>query len=71
MPDFSIGPCRLPGVEAAIIDFSRVNKLRERRGDRLIDGVLRSDILFARAAVLDSGAFTIYFRKGEQYPAGT
>jgi predicted aspartyl protease len=65
MPDFSIGPCRLPAVEAAMMDFSHVNKVRERRGDRLFDGVLGSDILVARAAVLDYGSLTLYLREAE------
>ena len=69
MSDFSIGPCRLPAVEAAMMDLSHVNKLRERRGDKLFDGVLGSDILVARAAVLDYGSLTLYLREAEA-PAG-
>jgi predicted aspartyl protease len=65
IPDFSIGPYRLPAVEAALMDFSHVNKIRERRGDRLFDGVLGSDILVARAAVLDYGSLTLYLRETE------
>jgi predicted aspartyl protease len=64
MPDFSIGPCRLPGVEAVVMDLSHVNKVRERRGDRPFDGALGSDILDARAAVLDYGDLTLYLREG-------
>jgi predicted aspartyl protease len=65
MPDFSIGPCRLPSVEAAVMDFSHVNKVRERRGDRPFDGVLGSDVLIARAAILDYGGLTLYLRDAE------
>jgi hypothetical protein len=65
MPDFSIGPCRLPEVEAVMMDLSHVNKVRERRGARPIDGLVGSDILAARAAVLDYGALTLYLREAE------
>lgn len=66
MPDFSIGPCRLPAVEAAMMDLSHVNKVRERRGDRPFDGALGSDILVARAAVLDYGGLTLYLRETDR-----
>jgi predicted aspartyl protease len=68
--DFCIGPCSLPAVEAMMIDFSHVNKLREKRGDRPVDGVLGSDILAARAAVLDYGNLALYLRDAEAV-AGT
>ena len=59
-----------PAVEAAMMDFSHVNKVRERRGDRLFDGVLGSDILVARAAVLDYGGLTLYLQEAEQNGSG-
>jgi predicted aspartyl protease len=65
MPDFSIGLCSMPGVEAAMMDLSHVNKVRERRGDRPIDGVVGSDILDARAAILDYDGLTLYLREAE------
>src|SRR5262249_31501786 len=43
MKAFCIGPCSLPAIEAVMIDFSHVNKVREKRGDRPVDGVLGSD----------------------------
>jgi len=63
MPDFSIGPCRLPAVEAMVIDLSHVNNARQRRGDRPFDGLLGSDLLVTRAAVLDYGGLTLYLRE--------
>jgi hypothetical protein len=65
MPDFSIGPCRLPAVEAVMVDCSHINKVRERRGDRPLDGGVGSNILAARAAVLDYGGLTLYLREAE------
>jgi hypothetical protein len=62
LQDFSIGPCSLPAVEAVVTDFSHVNTAREELGDRTLDGVLGSDILVARAAVLDYGALTLYLQ---------
>jgi predicted aspartyl protease len=62
---FCIGPCSLPAIEAIMIDFSHVNKLRQKRGNRPVDGVLGSDILAARAAVLDYGSLTLYLREAE------
>jgi len=66
MEDFWIGPCCLPAVEAVVTDFSHVNAYREELGDSPFDGVLGSDILAARAAVLDYGALTLYLQEGEQ-----
>jgi predicted aspartyl protease len=63
MKDFCIGPCSLPGIDAILVDFSHVNKLRAKRGDKPVDGVLGSDILAARAAVVDYGSFTLYIRE--------
>jgi predicted aspartyl protease len=65
LPDFSIGPCRLPAAEAVVIDFSHVNSRRQRRGDRPFDGGVGSDILVARAAVLDCGTSTLYLGQAE------
>jgi hypothetical protein len=59
-------PCCLPAVEAVVTDFSHVNAYREELGDSPFDGVLGSDILAARAAVLDYGALTLYLQQGEQ-----
>jgi hypothetical protein len=61
--DLSVGPCCLPVVEAVVTDFSRVNTAREQLGDRPLDGLLGSDILVARAAVLDYGAMTLYLKE--------
>jgi hypothetical protein len=65
MKAYSIGPCSLPAIEAMVIDLSHVNKVRQKRGDRAVDGVLGSDILAARAAVLDYGSLTLYLRQAE------
>jgi hypothetical protein len=65
MKAFCIGPCSLPVIEAMVIDLSHVNKLRQKRGDWPVDGVLGSDILVARAAVLDYGSLTLYIREAE------
>lgn len=70
IPDFSIGPCRLPAAEAMVVDLGHVNHARQRRGDRPFDGVLGSDLLVARAAVLDYGGLTLYLREGEQAGSG-
>jgi predicted aspartyl protease len=63
MEGFRVGPCSLPGFEAMMIDFSHVNKARQKRGDKPIDGVLGSDILAARAAVIDYGDLALYLRE--------
>jgi predicted aspartyl protease len=60
---FCVGPCPLPGIEAMMIDFSHINEARQRRGDQPIDGVLGSDILAARAAVIDYGSLSLYLRE--------
>jgi predicted aspartyl protease len=65
MKAFCIGPCSLPAIEAMMIDFSHINKVRQERGDRPVDGVLGSDILAARAAVLDYGSLALYLRETE------
>jgi predicted aspartyl protease len=65
MKAFCIGSCSLPAIEAMMIDFSHVNKIRQKRGDRPVDGVLGSDILAARAAVLDYGSLALYLREAE------
>jgi predicted aspartyl protease len=65
LPDFSIGPCPLPAVEAAVIDLSHINSRRQRRGDKPFDGGIGSDILDAREAVLDYSTSTLYLRKAE------
>jgi predicted aspartyl protease len=65
MKEFWIGACSLPTIEAMMIDFSHVNKVRQKRGDRPIDGVLGSDILAARAALLDYGSLALYLREAE------
>jgi hypothetical protein len=70
MESFCIGPCSLPAIEAMMIDFGHVNQVRQKRGDRPVDGVLGSDILAARAAVLDYGSLTLYLRQAEA-AAGT
>jgi predicted aspartyl protease len=70
LPEFSIGPCCLPAVEAMVIDLSHVNQARRRRGDRSFDGLLGSDILVARAAVLDYGSLTLFLREAGR-TAGT
>src|SRR5262245_40777737 len=65
MKAFCVGPCSLPAIEAVMVDFSQVNKVRQKRGDRPVDGSLGSDILAARAAVLDYGSLTLYLREAE------
>jgi len=60
LPEFSVGPCGLPAVEACVVDLSHINAVRQRRGDRTFDGLLGSDLLVARAAVLDYGSLTLY-----------
>jgi predicted aspartyl protease len=65
MKAFCIGPCPLPAIEAMMVDFSHVNKARQKRADKPIDGVLGSDILAARAAVLDYSSLTLYLRQAE------
>ncbi len=66
MRDLSIGPCPLPQVEAVVTDFGKVNAYRAEQGDGPLDGLLGTDILAARAAVLDYGALTLYLRRGNQ-----
>src|SRR4051812_19313475 len=70
MKAFCVGPCPLPGFEAMMIDFSPVNTARQKRGDKPVDGVLGSDILAARAAVIDYGSLALYLREAEA-PANT
>jgi predicted aspartyl protease len=65
MEAFCVGPCSLPEVDAMTIDFSHINNIRQKRGDRPVDGVLGSDILAARAVVLDYGTLTLYLREAE------
>jgi predicted aspartyl protease len=66
MEDLWIGPCRLPAVDAVVTDFGQVNAYRAEQGDGPFDGLLGTDVLAARAAVLDYGALTLYLRDGEQ-----
>jgi len=65
MKEFCIGPCALPAIEAMMIDFSHINEVRQNRGDTPVDGVLGSDVLNARAAVLDYGTLALYLREAE------
>jgi predicted aspartyl protease len=65
MTGFCIGSCSLPAIDAMLIDFSHVNEVRQKRGDRPVDGLLGSDILTIRAAKLDYGSLTLYLREAE------
>ncbi len=59
-----VGPCRFAHLPVRIVDLSAVRHAMQQRGARACDGVLGSDILLSRDAVIDYKCFKLYL-KGE------
>ena len=62
-----IGSCRIANLAVRIVDLSVVRLAMQQRGVAACDGVLGSDILIGRDAVIDYRCFKLYL-KGESAP---
>lgn len=59
-----IGSCRIADLAVRIVDLSVVRLAMRQRGVVECDGVLGSDILIGRAAVIDYRCMKLYLKEG-------
>src|SRR5256885_10039432 len=58
----TIGSLHMTDFETWIVDFSYINMLVEMKGEELCDGVLGTDILTRKSAVIDYKGRNLYLK---------
>src|SRR5882672_2208945 len=62
LESLDIGSLHLTNFETWIVDFSYINMLVEMKGEELCDGVLGTDILARKSAVIDYKGHNLYLK---------
>ena len=62
LESLDIGSLHMTDFETWIVDFSYINMLVEMKGEELCDGVLGTDILTRKSAVIDYKGRNLYLK---------
>ena len=63
LDNVAVGAVRMETLRVTVVDLSQVNRVLQRMGDGQVDGILGSDALVAREAVIDYGNRSLYLKE--------